>query len=581
MALVRHSVRRSFFLFRQQLQRWRQRIWFYPLAFLALAVLLFILTSLIDRVTNLLGGLPDNTLLDILIFGGSSDAARSILSAVATGFTTLAGVVFSITIVALQLAGNKFTSQLIPRFERDTITQITLGVYSGVITYSLLVLRTVRAPDATGGAFVPFLGVNLAIIWAIVAIFMTIVFISRVAQQMQPAALIKDVTEDGIAAYKRLAGALRHDWVYPVGKQVIDGIRQENGDGVDTFPATAREDGYVQSIDWDPLFKTIRAALDHIVADEQILVEIERSVDDTVTEEDRLGRVMLPAGKRDIGNNLASWVATTFEISHQRTVEHDPRYASEELVNIAIKSVQSGDVDVIIQCLKGLTSFYAAVSSYLYPQTVAISNDNRRALVVLPDQQLREHTLRGIERLFDQSLSQQYDAVLETLFIETGNLMTLFARRYHRALSDQQNDQKEAPEWKPPEMRAADAVESLEMLLGMLKKIYRLSVSHYSQMDELASATQRWTRRIEEAIAVDDRLSRCLLDFLGDCYEIAREHKQLVQVIYDGFMAIQRWAQEQGKRDVLDPIIAHHTTRLGYLEASRLVNGDLRRELGE
>ena len=69
---------------------------------------------------------PSSPLVQALFFSGSTDAARSVLAAIAGAWTTIMGVVFSITMVVLQLASSKYTSQLIPRFEQDRITQATL-----------------------------------------------------------------------------------------------------------------------------------------------------------------------------------------------------------------------------------------------------------------------------------------------------------------------------------------------------------------------------------------------------------------------------------------------------------------------
>ena len=55
---------------------------------------------------------------------------------------TVAGVGFSITIVALVLASTQFGPRLLGLFMRDVISQATLGVFLGTFTYCVLVLRT-------------------------------------------------------------------------------------------------------------------------------------------------------------------------------------------------------------------------------------------------------------------------------------------------------------------------------------------------------------------------------------------------------------------------------------------------------
>jgi uncharacterized membrane protein len=105
-----------------------------------------------------------------LIFAGSSDAARSILSTIAAGWATILGVAFSVTLITLQLSITKYTSHLVNRFEGDKVNQFTLGWFIAVVTYSLLVLNTIRASDGEGtfeGFFSPIIGVNVAVVMSI------------------------------------------------------------------------------------------------------------------------------------------------------------------------------------------------------------------------------------------------------------------------------------------------------------------------------------------------------------------------------------------------------------------------------
>jgi uncharacterized membrane protein len=174
----------------------RQSILFYPLVFTLIALILFIITSYIDGVVFSDSLSIDTPVLDSLIFTGSADAARSILSTIAAGWATILGVAFSITLITLQLSTSKYTSHLIDRFEQDKINQITLGWFIFIVAYSLLVLKTVRTEDLQidnlvslllnnvstsnmaglanfdpSTSFVPVIGVNIAVIIAIVGLF--------------------------------------------------------------------------------------------------------------------------------------------------------------------------------------------------------------------------------------------------------------------------------------------------------------------------------------------------------------------------------------------------------------------------
>jgi hypothetical protein len=59
---------------------------------------------------------------------------------------TVAGVAFSITIVTLSLASTQYTPRILRNFMRDRANQGVLGVFMGVFTYCLIILRGIRSP---------------------------------------------------------------------------------------------------------------------------------------------------------------------------------------------------------------------------------------------------------------------------------------------------------------------------------------------------------------------------------------------------------------------------------------------------
>lgn len=78
---------------------------------------------------------------------------------------TVAGVVFSITIVALSLASAQFGPRLLRNFIRDRRNQVVLGTFTATFLYCLLILRTVRGMDHQ--EFVPSVSVTVGMLLAI------------------------------------------------------------------------------------------------------------------------------------------------------------------------------------------------------------------------------------------------------------------------------------------------------------------------------------------------------------------------------------------------------------------------------
>jgi uncharacterized membrane protein len=66
------------------------------------------------------------------VSSGTADAGRQILIAIAAAVITVAGVVFSITILVLQLASQQFGPRMLRNFIRDRGTQISLGAFAAM-----------------------------------------------------------------------------------------------------------------------------------------------------------------------------------------------------------------------------------------------------------------------------------------------------------------------------------------------------------------------------------------------------------------------------------------------------------------
>jgi len=78
------------------------------------------------------------------LFGGGPEGARSVLSAVVSSMLTLAGLVFSVSVLVLQLASNQCSPRALRTFLRDHPSQLALGIFVGTFIYALLGLRIAR-----------------------------------------------------------------------------------------------------------------------------------------------------------------------------------------------------------------------------------------------------------------------------------------------------------------------------------------------------------------------------------------------------------------------------------------------------
>jgi uncharacterized membrane protein len=161
----------------------RASLWFVPAMFvlgaLALAIGLVEIDALLD---------PHLWETGPRFFGVGADSARGTLSAVASSMITVAGVVFSITIVALSLASSPYSSRALRHCMRDRITQTVLGVFVGVCAYCLVGLRTIRGGDE--GPFVPSVAVMVGVMLGCAGIGFLIYFIHHIARSIHASPIL-------------------------------------------------------------------------------------------------------------------------------------------------------------------------------------------------------------------------------------------------------------------------------------------------------------------------------------------------------------------------------------------------------
>ena len=79
---------------------------------------------------------------------------------------------------------------------------VVLGIFAGIFTYCLIVLRTIRGGDE--GAFVPSLAVFFGFVMALGGVGALMFFIHHIASSIQASSIIASVAQETIAAIDRL-----------------------------------------------------------------------------------------------------------------------------------------------------------------------------------------------------------------------------------------------------------------------------------------------------------------------------------------------------------------------------------------
>ncbi|HRD70159.1 MAG TPA: DUF2254 family protein [Legionella sp.] len=170
--------------------------WYIPLVMAIGSFLLSIITVYLDQKF-----VPD-WLVSMGWFQTSKpDRASDLLSTIATSMITVAGVIFSMTILAASFAASQIGPRLLSNFMRDRANQITLGTFIATFLYSLFILLALFNLSETGAAnnaepFLPQISLLVAIILTLFSVGVLIFFIHHIPQSIYMPNVIAHIGEE-------------------------------------------------------------------------------------------------------------------------------------------------------------------------------------------------------------------------------------------------------------------------------------------------------------------------------------------------------------------------------------------------
>lgn len=184
-------------------------------------------------------------------FIDSADGARAALSTIAGSTISVAGTVFSLTMVVLTLASNQFGPRLVRNFARDRSMQVCLGTFVSTYLYCLLVLRGIRG--SSDFSFVPNLAVLIANLLALLNVGVLIYFVHHVAAAIQISNVIAYISTHLRDTIVRLyPPAIPPTPAEDERARAAAALRTRMAEAALTL--TARGSGYLQAIDDAALF---------------------------------------------------------------------------------------------------------------------------------------------------------------------------------------------------------------------------------------------------------------------------------------------------------------------------------------
>jgi uncharacterized membrane protein len=297
--------------------RLRATLWPIPMLAVACALAAGVLLPRLDR--SLEG--PEGHPLE-LAFGGGPSAARDLLAAIAGSLISVTGLVFSLTVIALQLASSQYSPRLLQTFATDRVVQGTLAWLSATFVYALTVLRTVRTEDATEGdtAFVPRLAITLGYLLALGSVLVLLLFLSHLARSLRVETQLRDVHSEAGPVLERELGDPQG------GEGAGTTIRLPPGEP-EAVCATAS--GFLTDVDEDAVVAAASAA--------DAVVLLARRIGDPVVAGTPVAHVW-GGGDEDVGAAVVGALALEYE----RSTTRDVAYSLRKVVDIAVRALSPG-----------------------------------------------------------------------------------------------------------------------------------------------------------------------------------------------------------------------------------------------
>jgi len=292
-------------------------------------------------------------------FTGGPESARSLLGAIAASMLTLTALVFSITVVVLQLASTQFSPRVLRTFLQDRQNQLSLGVFAATFVYALVALRAVRGQDGLVDRFVPGITIAVAFGLVLVSVALFIAYIHRITQSIRVSNIIDRISTETESA--------------------IDRVSAQRG----TRVRRDRPAGVAQP-------QVIRAARRGVLIDldESALVTMACDAGGWIDVPHRFG-TFAPAGAtiafvhapREVDEAAAQ---NAFSLSVERSMDHDPAFGFRQLVDIAERALSPGinDPSTAVQCLDQLHHLLRVTAAADLPTGVVEDRDGEVRLVV-------------------------------------------------------------------------------------------------------------------------------------------------------------------------------------------------------
>ena len=413
----------------------RSSLWFIPLLMMLIAICAAFGMLALDEHVN-----TNDMKLSLLFYTGGSANARGVLSTIAGSMITVAGVVFSVTVVALSLSSTQFGPRLLRTFMKDRGTQLSLGSFVATYIYCLVVLRNVISTNDQD--FIPNLSIALAIVLTLANLMVLIYFIHNVSISIQADHVIERVNTELVHGMEKL---------FPeeigTGTGTISHQRPKEMHHEHSTPLRHPGAGYVQALDTEALWK--------IACENDLLLEIHRIPGDHLVFDES---VMTVHSSGTVAKHVIDELLDAYILGYQRTAEQDLGATIEQLVEIALRAISPSlnDPFTAMSCIDRLCSAFCRLAGRQFPSPYRMDdNGNVRmitqgtttfnslfevafspiAVKAAEEYHVLQHLIKAMHKLLTFARNDDQRAVITEQRTELERMVKSLAYAKHRPIS--------------------------------------------------------------------------------------------------------------------------------------------------
>ena len=345
-------------------ERITSALWPVPVIFGLAALVLAGFTTTLDR-HGVIGADRGRFLV------ADESTALTLTSVVATGMLVFLGIVFSTTLVAIQLAASQYSPRVVRVFLRSRLTKVALGVFVATFVFALAALIEVRSSRAHLDRGTPVLSLFVLSLLVLATLVVFLVFANGTARLLRVQYLIERVATE---TRRSIAAA------FPPADVYVDMVAPA-ADPRGTPITSGSRAGVLDAIDLGGLAAVARAADGWI----EMLVPIGSYIGEDAP-------IAVVHGPRDAEPDD---VRATLLLSNERTLLLDPGCGIRQIADIAIRGLSPAvnDPTTAVQAIDRLADLLARAGTRPEPTGWYLDDDGTPRLAALVD------TFDGLVRL--------------------------------------------------------------------------------------------------------------------------------------------------------------------------------------